>query len=593
MKKFFSGLAILPLLLLSGCQDDIIDGGKKLTTYPESVIAFSIDGNKTLSSTRADAKRTIVAPSNVIDLPAEEGMPSLCLVETVTSLDDTSYDAVMSTRGTPVYTENFGEVYGGFYGTAFEVAASTSSGSSQSGSAPAYKVSPYLAKAWFAKDSEGNYVHDYESVKLWPSNHKLYFFLETQRANDPDTEAGPVSKLNYYQDGSFSFDYISPAEAPDQEDILFTSKIVEMDETGNQVNNLLFYHPLTGVKFKLGMVSEDNNGVEVTINSIDIKGIIDSGHCVLKPNYTDDNTSAGGNKSNKTGQAATKSAACATWTTDADDTNTFFFVSDGSTVMGDDAAYEFPESFYAQTEGAYGTTADYNLNDNKYSNTFWFIPQTVSPETGKTNVTIKYTVTFADGTSQEASAEIALNATWQAGELHTYTLAFRQVHVSIDDEVSGNVKSGLTTPNTGNATEWQRIVLSANWVYTDVLYDEGDVIIEPYDLTTSEARALFTNFPGTNWIEGADGFFYYKYPIEPGKAPNVPLFTKFTAPEPTIAGTHLEMSISVQAVKFDASATNDDDKKATFKSYWSDPCKKGTTDKVSGWLSTGADPAAN
>ena len=575
------------------CQDDIIGGGNTKATYPESVIAFSIDGNKT----RADVKHTIVAPTNVVDLPTEEGMPALSLVETVTSLDDAYCDAVSGTRGTPVYTENFADVYGGFNGTAFEVIENSTSGTSTAGSAPAYGASDaYLDVAEFdGPDTNGNYVHDYKSVKLWPANHKLYFFLETPRTKATDD---PVSNLKYLQDGSFSFDYVSPiaddetgSDAIPQEDILFTSKIVEMDETGNQVNNLLFYHPLTGVKFKLGMVSEDNNGVEVTINSIDIDGIIASGHCVLKPNYTDANTSAGGNKSNNTGQAATKSAACATWTPNAADDNTFFFVSDGSTVMGDDAAYDFPDSFKASTTGAYGTTADYNLNDDKYSNTFWFIPQTVSAGTGK-NVSINYTVSFPDGSSQDAVAEIALNATWNAGELHTYTLAFRQVHVSIEDNVSGNVKTGLKTTNTGNAPEYQRIVLSANWVYTDVLYDEGDVIIEPYDLTTEEARGRFTNFPGTNWIEGADGFFYYKYPIEPGKAPNVPLFTKFTAPVPTITGTHLEMSISVQAVKFDASATDDDDKKATFKSYWSDPCKKGTTDKVSGWLSTGADPAA-
>ena len=586
--SYFSRLTLVALTLAStSCQDDIIGGGDKKATYPESVIAFSTDGNKT----RADVKHTIVAPTNVVDLPTEEGVPALSLVETVTSLDDAYCDAVSGTRGTPVYTENFAAVYGGFYGTAYVVKGTTSSGSgSQSGGAgPAYVAADqFLTKAWFAKDDNGNYTHDYtDDGKRWPMDHQLFFFLETNRTDDP------VSNLLYHQDGSFSFSYTSPTTPTKQEDILFTSKVLKM-ETKDTDNRLLFYHPLTGVKFKLGMVSDDNSGVKVTITNIAINGLVKSGKCVLTPNYTNANTTAGDNPSNKDGEAKTKSAACASWTPDTDARTAFFYSPDGTVVMGKDAAYEFPESFFDKTEGAYGTTADYNLNDKEYSNTFFFIPQTVAASNGTNgkNVIITYKVDFPDGTTlANQTTTIALNTTWKAGELHTYTLAFRHVHVSITDEVDGNEKTGLTTPNTGNAPEYQRIVLSANWVYSDKLYDEGDVIIEPYDLTTEEARGRFTNFPGTNWIEGADGFFYYKYPIEPGKAPNVPLFTKFTAPDPTITGTHLEMSISVQAVKFTASGTTDADKKAIFVSYWSDPNIKGTTNKVSDWLSTEADPA--
>ena len=579
-KRFFSDLTLLAIAAIAttSCQDDIT-GGKHNTTYPENVIAFTIDGNKTLAGTRADVKHTIVAPSNVVDLPFEEGMPSLCLVETVTSLDDTYYDAVAGTRGTPVYTENFGDVYGGFYGRAYLMPqGTTTTGSTEGGSAPAYDDADlFLSPAWFAKEGEGIYVHDYSDLGLrWPSNHELYFFLETKRADEP------VNNLKYNQDGSFSFDYTSPCPTPDQEDILFTSKVMKM-ESKDEENTLLFYHPLTGVKFKLGVLSEDNYGVKVDVTAIWMDGIAESGHCILKPNYVSGVNTSAGNKSNKKNDtnADTKSAACAKWTVDEDSRTLFYYEPDGTTVNGDEAAYKFADSFYTQTKDAFGTTADYNLNDNKYSKTFWFIPQTVTAEDDVNNVTIYYTVTFPDGSTADGVSDIALNTTWNAGELHTYTLAFRQVHVSIDDKVNGNVKSDLTTPNTGNVTEYQRVVLTANWVFHDEIYGEGDVIMEPYDLTTEEARSHFEGLLGGGmWVEGADGFFYYKNPIEPGKTPKVPLFTKFTAPEPTIKGTHLEMSISVQAVKFDT------DKKI-FDKYWENPVQKGTTStKVSAWIST-------
>ena len=91
MKKFFSGLALLTAVIaLASCEDDIFDGGKKLKVG-ENEVVVAIKGNSTGMGTRSDAMRTVVAPSNVIDLPREEDEMAVSLVETITSLGDSAF----------------------------------------------------------------------------------------------------------------------------------------------------------------------------------------------------------------------------------------------------------------------------------------------------------------------------------------------------------------------------------------------------------------------------------------------------------------------------------------------------------------------
>ena len=86
MKKFFSGLALLAaVLLLASCQDDLFDWGHKLK-LSENEIAFRV-GKTNTTATRADVQRTVVAPTNVYDLPVTDDGQQFCLIETVTSLE--------------------------------------------------------------------------------------------------------------------------------------------------------------------------------------------------------------------------------------------------------------------------------------------------------------------------------------------------------------------------------------------------------------------------------------------------------------------------------------------------------------------------
>ena len=596
MKKFFSGLALLTaVLLLGSCQDDdIFDWGKKQKhrTYGENEVAFVIGGEKGVN-TRAEVQQTLVAPTNVIDLPREEGEPQLCLTMTVTSMDDEIFDAVNgATRGTPIYTENFDELYSGqLYVTAFEPGEVTT-GSEET--EKAYTSSEIWGGSDFTRvkfnkvDGENHtYSYNYSSGDWnlpWPDDGKLQFFLQA-----PQESYTGVSNLDYWPDGSFTFSYATPmstiidkgesksvSKADDQKDLLFGSRIIKKDqnEPDHNAQEVLLYHALSAVKFKMGssdIMKEQN--IEIQSVSIDLKG---SGNCKVKPNYDDyhyyydDDTKTTFPQSNKKSTSdVTKSASCVTWTTLAVNA-TPFYVEFPSTLAGTKtgetaATVTFPTSFYKQTTGADGTIADHNLNDGAYSKTFMVVPQVVSADGNHpTYITVNYTIN-----GKATSKQIMMpHDTWEAGQLRTFTLDALMVDVAITDVVEGNVKDDLTTTNTGTAAQYQRVMLDANWVFYDEEY--GNCIIDTYPIVVDDPTGAtkgyvnvtgFEGFPGEGWLLGSDGFFYYKYPIAAGASPNVPLFTSFTRPTPAAndkihEGAHVEMTISVQAVKYEASQTS-------------------------------------
>lgn len=606
MKKFFSGLALLTaVLLLGSCQDDdIFDWGKKQKhrTYGENEVAFVIGGEKGVN-TRAEVQQTLVAPTNVIDLPREEGEPQLCLTMTVTSMDDEIFDAVNgATRGTPIYTENFDQVYADqLYVTAFEPGEPGETGTEQTEAKP-YTTSQIWGGSDFTRvkynkvaDELHTYSYNYSSGSWnlpWPASGNLQFFLQAPSETLPG-EGSPVSELDYYPDGSFSFKYQTPLSktvkvgsgeqekaasvADDQKDLLFGSRIItkSMNEPDHNAHEVLLYHALSAVKFKMGSSEVMQElGIKITSVVIDLKG---SGTCTVTPKYTDYNDDPDNqdkwtfphSNDEENPQEGTKSADCVTWTA-LDFNTTPFYVEFPSTLAGTEtgetaATVPFPDGFYKQTAGADGTIADHNLNNGAYSKTFMVVPQEVSADGNHpTYITVNYTIN-----GKATSKQIMMpHDTWKAGQLRTFTLDALIVDVSITDKIAGNVKSDLTTTNEGTAAQYQRVMLDANWVFYDEEY--GNCIIDTYPIVVDDPNGDtkgyvnvtgFEGFPGEGWLLGSDGFFYYKYPIAAGASPKVPLFTSFTRPTPAAndkihEGAHVEMTISVQAVKYEASQTS-------------------------------------
>lgn len=522
-------------MLLASCQDDWSEGrhGGKLS---ENEIAFVIGGNT--SSTRA-AMQTVVAPSSVIDLPVlEEGETPLSLVETVTSLDETCYDAIMATRGIPAYTENFDALYGNdLYVTAYNPDGVSGQVTDVWGS---YLENGGTVK--YNKIDENTYAYDYttgKSVNLgWPStgSKSLMFFLQA-----PYTTTNALSP-KFYADGHIEFDYTSPANAEGQTDFLFTSKLLNESSKKNP-NKVLLYHALTGVKFKFGNVDQE---VKTTITKVTLKGLTSNGHCTITPNYKDGENTADGNKSNKKNEtnAATKSAACSVWTPASVPATADYVLVPNGVVDQKDVTGDFAESFYADG------TADKNLNKADMSQTFFLIPQELK------DVEVVVDFKLNDKAYQRT---VKLNAKWLAGELHTYTLTVNKVDVAITDTMNEakTEKTGVTTQNTGNVTAYLRATTAIAWYYG---YGENATIVAPY-----AGQGIFMTGDNegfsTKWIQGDDGFLYYPYPVMPGRATQYALFTSFTAPavseEAPFPGAHLELKILLQGVQFDTDGSKD------------------------------------
>ena len=540
-------------MLFFGCEDELGKGGNGRMAFDENTIAFTLGQS---SNTRAaGTASTVVAPSNVFDLPGEtDEEPDFCLVETVTDMDEEAYDAVGTTRGTPAYTENFASLYGSdLYGTAFEP---------QEGSAQLTDVwGSYLENGGTVnfKPVEGTsntYAYDYsrgQKVNLaWPEDNKLLYFLQA-----PYTTTSAL-KPKFYADGHIEFDYTDPTTpasgvitngAAKQKDFLFTSKVMEKG-TKDTKNHVLLYHALTGVKFRMGNVdpvigNNSNPTVKTAITKVTIKDVMSKGHCTITPAYEDGTNTSDGNKSNKKNEdnASTKSAACSLWkdwTAKVDYVQSFDVknnVNDLVSYTSDNSA--FAESFYS--EG----TADRNLTMGEGSGeVLLFVPQ----ELKDVDLIVDFTI---NGTPYQRT--VKFSADWKAGDLHTYTLTVNKAAVSVTDEMNEDkhVKSNVTVRNTGNVIAYIRASYAIAWYYG---YGADAVCVAAYQghgkFRTGDDYGL-----SKRWIKGEDGYYYYPWPVLPGYETGFKLFTSFTAPavteEAPFPGAHLEMNMLAQCVQYD------------------------------------------
>lgn len=580
-------LIVLSTTTLVSCNDEL--DGEKSKTFDKNTIAFVL-GHKGTGSTRGEMAATTVAPSSVISLPVErEEEQPLCLVETITSLDGDVYDAVMGTRGTPIYTENFDAIYGGFDATAYVPKNDGTLYNDPWGNAfgDGGTVS-------FIKDTQqsNTYYYNYSNSAVtgvdwnlgWPETEsgQLLFFLQS-----PATTTKALEPKFYAQDntlgrpnplGTIRFSYTSPhgaegaeKDAEAQKDILFTSKLMA-EGTKDTQNHILFYHALTGVKFQNGnAVDENGKATEIVrIKKVVLNNIVGTGDCVIAPNYADGTNTSADNKSNATTPSAdaSKSAQCSIWSNlgDPDQTFTQAFASEVNEYSKKSGAGSVPESFNYKTNTTNGTpdktsenTTLHNLNNELFTQTFMLIPQTLANAT----VTVYYTLNESannEATVYQRTVRFPQDTEWKAGELHTYTLTINDVRVDIKDDMSDDkkMKSNIVTKNTGNVTAYLRCALAANWVYDDP--DTKDVnenvIVSACDIF--KTGVFYKDDDGSdkgfkeNWVVGSDGYIYYTYPVLPGKPTKKSLFYSYVAPDGTpYKDAHLEFAIALQGVQFD------------------------------------------
>ena len=546
MRRILSFFPVLVMCIcVYGCQEEPgPDQGRKVS-YKDSAINLTILND----SAETKAGSPIQRVGEPIDLSEQTGISGFTIREEVTSLD-AMYN-LNQTKGTPVYTENLAELY-----STISVAAYDSDGEEWAGE-----------EEYEYDEGTGKWRFEYGTDFEWPSDETLRLFVKVPVESD---EAG-ITGYDYNSDGSITFTYESPtgsddsgnpADAVAQKDILFTSLDIEK-ATKDTKNNILLYHALTGVKFKLGSGSG-----KLTITSVDkveFSGLMSTGECTITPKFQTDGSYSGG--SNPKPGTTPKSAAVADWGNSQAEPATFTqtFYDDDQGVNLTAGEYTFPDSI----KGANGTAASNNLNDALTAEkTFMFIPQelygngisltiwyTYTDGTGEDAITAQGSVTIENFGEKMAGAD-ATSYEWKAGELRTYSITVGdRVDVAIVDEVDQDTraKSGLEITNTGTAIAYMRVIAYGNWVYSPTGPDDHTVVaITPCPQFDAVASAQYNS---TDWIQQGD-FFYYKYPVPGGQT--IPeentLFEELDLSDLydsylPYSGCHLQVDIAVQAVR--------------------------------------------
>lgn len=569
MKKIlYALLAAAATLSFVSCQEDFKEENGGNDIDDSNTIAFTL---KSSVVTRSEGSSSVATRSFSLGDPIEGH--SFFLEETVTYLDDI-YAQSPETKGTPIYTENFNKMFASLIGVGY-----AKSGSSLSTVVPSGTFSyDSGSEKWMRKLTENPYE----------SYDKLYFFMQPK-----DYSSYGVTNVTHSVNSSdacvIDFDYTAPLTATAQEDILFAGRPVQKSEARSFP--VLFNHALSGVKFAIANVNDDN--VKTYITSVKLTGsLYKSAHFQITT------SPEGGSWVDDPDTHSSRSVVSLTGTpTTLESEEAFTQSFSNSDVVTFETGGQFQNNGkYPDSFAAAGNTN--NLNDKNASMTFWFIPQAV-PQDLTLEITFKVltgTETFAEAETVTRSLNIGAtlkeaSISWLAGELRTYRLKADLIDVNIEDEVSGFEKTKVVITNTGNIDSYIRAAIVANWYGKDDKGNDGvalgyttvpsntnpeGVFIDAWKrvgLTGDNFGGVFSGLPGgstqgkAKWKIGQDGFFYYTDIVPAGAAIPYPLFTSYslsvdsTHPLPTIyylsntsgyapfTDLRLEMEIAVQAIE--------------------------------------------
>ncbi len=548
-------------LLLSACaEEENFENGD--ISFETDEVVFRIGEVKTRS--QAESQPIV----NELGSVTTDDGSTFVLQESVTSLDDISN--APETRGTPVFTENVKAVHKTFY----TVAMNANTGKA------VFEKNPDLKNGVEYTNEKDNIWHYHYGEDIWEDKLPTYFFMRMPGKDDGVTLGdSPYNRST----GAITFSYTTPETAAAQKDILFTS-YKRTKETNAE--NITFYHALTGIKFANFFDYSLNEGAyakaETIIKQVKVTGIKNTGTCTVTPDVTtgEDGTVTYGSK---------KSCDVVNWGTPT-----------GSVTYTQAIEHDFAE--YDETLFPEGTldpnASKQNLNDDKGSLTFFFIPQTLSADATfeiKFDVTLKKMVNGQLTTDETTFKDVVLTVkladvldtkhlTWKAGELHTYTLWPRAIGVKISDTMNDakDKKSDVVVKNTGNTWQYVRVNLVGNWVgkvvkdaagttsnptilmgYSNATIKEGTsaTAVPPQYANETETEPWndkdgYTNYgkfvnltpksttvpaPASgvvnNWVR-YDKYYYYTKAIGPNDAITEPLFdsyTVYTSPEFWIA----------------------------------------------------------
>ena len=551
--------AALAAIALTSCQEEKdFQKAEKL----EKGVSIIMQGGAT---TRSGESTEVASVREGVSIELGKiGGQTLYLEETVVDLNDIAPE----TKGTPVYTENLGFLYRD-------------------------KVRVHTVRGTFTDDSnfdaQGNqmynnawrYKHEY-SENIWdPETADVEFYVYAP--SDMTATAHGVSNIRDYSAGSLKFSYTSPATATDQQDIVFGwakanygQYRAAYDAQGGL--RITLYHALSGVKFAIANDLTDRTKNSIQVTGISLIGLDNTGTCTI-----------------------TNGGESISWASSKTATDTLSQAISPNDLVDFDKATD--KNHFGDTYFNGGTSQ--NLNDAQATKTFWVIPQSLNGS--KAVLRINYTMNNRAEYLDINLGTAIPSTTWRKGELRTYTLRLDEVKVKIEDSVTigtdtehiktpwgeedittfkGSTKQNVVITNTSNTDAYIRAAIIGQWRtpsgdpvfgYTDFTHGVQAVdswymdqfVTVPPATKPAEKQGKFTGLPGTKWVKGDDGFYYYTDPVAPGKklgtAPEgatdaadyvgAPLFTKYeilSTPAAAIAGAiqdiHFTLEIAVQAI---------------------------------------------
>lgn len=493
--------AVSLVAVTDGCRID--DAG--MNAIPSNVISYTIGGNS-LTKALADSKDESEQPADkIFELVSADGGDTIYLRRSVSEMSDDwlAEPQYVITKGAAVTRENVDQYYNN---SKLYIAAFMSDGSQY--------IEPqaisYVSRDAETKISTWKTAKDYE----WPAD-ELHFWGWAPNGGS----AGEVNPSSITNSG-MTFSYSSPKGSGDfvdrdaevQKDIILTNTITYASKSGGKAH-LSFKHALSAVRFEVGKTEGCTvNAISLTVKS---KGV-----CVYDPSLLHP----------------------IQWS-NLQESKTFtqIFNAEVSEQLTDDY-----------------TVQQIDKSDDK-SKTFMLIPQTAS-EDNKITLEVKLTINES-GEQVTLKKELDESLTdWEEGMVYTYEISVvNGLEISVTDIVSGNTKTDVHISNTYSSTVkcYIRAAIIGNW------YDDKGKIVEAWKVENETFQPALPASAGAtvnNWTRGADGFYYYKYPVYPGNCTGQttsdpdgdPLFTSYTAPAATVSGEELNIQIVAQGVQWDA-----------------------------------------
>ena len=288
--------------------------------------------------------------------------------------------------------------------------------------------------------------------------------------------------------------YTVPRDTDDQKDILMAMYSGTGDNDGKA--ELLFYHPLTAVQFGRDASMTEASGItEIIMTGVNYGGTV-------------------------------------TQSIDSPATFDWYIEGETTTVSQDNDGKPF------------------ELNGKIDGDPFLLVPQEVS---GFRNVVLTVTLIY-NGHEIPLNAIID-NTSWMAGRTYTYMIGYNgSLEVSLQlEETSDTQKGEAIVANTGTMKCYVRAIVDGfvtdkdHYIKRTYLGTEGDA--EGIGAFTAASGTFGTGTWNTNWMMGADGFYYYTIPLEVGDT-TTPLFNSYVFND--LAAYELyEMNISTQAIEWD------------------------------------------